>query len=166
MNRRLKEVLLFVLDPRSLILALAAFNLVHVWLLAGNDSSGAMVPPWYFPWGYFNEPTLLLGAAVFLRINRIWANCLSCVLSGYLLGYFVWLFATYRGGIRMALHYEWLSLKEQPFIDSWDGQYLFALVILCSSIFYVARATLRQKALTRAAANKGSMLRSNLFPSA
>jgi hypothetical protein len=158
MNRRLKKVLLFVVDPRSLILALAVFNLVHVWLLASNASGGAMVPPWYFPWGYFNEPTLLLAAAVFLRINRIWANCVSCVLSGYLLGYFVWLFAIYPEGIRVALHYEWLSLKQQPFIDSWDSQYLFALIMFCCSLLYLARATLRRNALRRTADNKALQL--------
>jgi hypothetical protein len=117
-----------------------------------------MVPPWFFPWGYFNEPTLLLVAAIFLRINRIWANCISCVLSGYLLGYFMWLFAIYPGEIRVALHYEWLSLKQGPFIDSWDCQYLFALIILCSSIFYLGRATLRRNFLRRTADNKALQL--------
>jgi hypothetical protein len=158
MNRRLKKVLLFLVDPRSLILALAVFNLVHVWVLCSHASGGAMVPPWYFPWGYFNEPTLLLAAAVFLRINRIWSNCVSCVLSGYLLGYFVRLFAIYPEGIRVALHYEWISLKQGPFIDSWDSQYLFAFIIFCCSIFYLAQTTLRRVTLNRTTDNKALQL--------
>jgi hypothetical protein len=117
-----------------------------------------MVPPWYFPWEYFNEPTLLLAAAVFLRIGRTWANCVSCILSGYLIGYFVWLFAIYPGGIRLALYYEWLSLEQGAFIDSWDFQYLFALIILCGSIFYLMRATLHRNFLLRPADNKALQL--------
>ncbi len=105
MNRGLKTVLFFVVDPRSLILAFAVFNFMHVWLLASNACGCGVVNPWYYPWSYFNEPTLLLAAAVFLRMDRIWTNCGSCILSGYLLGYFVWLFATYGEAIRVALHY-------------------------------------------------------------
>jgi hypothetical protein len=157
MNRRLKRVLLSLVDPRSLVLAFALFNFVHLWHLASNGGGG-VVPPWYFPWRYFNEPTLLLAAAVFLRINRIWASCVSCVLSGYLVGYFVWLFAIYPQSISVAFHYEWLSLKQDPFIDSWDGQYLFALIILCCSMFYLVRATLRRSALRRTADNKALQL--------
>jgi hypothetical protein len=68
----------------------------------------------------------------------------------------MWLFAIYPGEIRVALHYEWLSLKQGPFIDSWDGQ--FALIMLCSSIFYLARATLSRNALRRTADNKALQL--------
>jgi hypothetical protein len=157
MNRRLKRVLLFLVDPRSLVLAFSLFNFVHIWHLARNGGHG-VVPPWYFPWRYFNEPTLLLAAAVFLRINRIWASCVSGVLSGYLVGYFVWLFAIYPQSIWVALHYEWLSLKQGPFMDSWDGQYLFAFIILCCSMFYLARATRRRSAQRRTTDNKALQL--------
>jgi len=154
MNRRLRTVILFVVDPRSLILAFAVFNFVHVWRVASNSCCCGVVNPWFCSWSYTNEPTLLIIAAASLRLNRIWANGVSCVLSGYLLGYFVWLFVTYGDGIRVAIHYEWLSLKHQPFIESWDSQYLFAFIILCFSVFYVARAILRRVTLHRAADNK------------
>lgn len=151
MNRRLRTVLLFVVDPKSLILGFAVFNFILIWLKANNASGGGVVSPWYFPWSYFNEPTLLLAAAVFLRINRIWSSCVSCVLTGYLLGYFVWLFAIYGEGVRVALHYEWLSIKGHPFIGSWDSQYLFAFIVLCYSIFFLARAILRRRFLGKIA---------------
>jgi hypothetical protein len=154
MNRGLKTALFFVLDLRSLILAFAVFNFVHVWLLSSNSCCCGVVNPWFCSWNYVNEPTLSFAGAVFLRINRIWANCVSCVLSGYLLGYFVWLFASYPAGLRVAFHYEWLSLKHQPFIDSWDSQYLLALIIVCCSVIYLARAILRWNALRRTADNK------------
>jgi hypothetical protein len=169
MNRRLRTVLLLVVDPRSLILTFAVFNFVHVWRLASNSCCCGVVNPWFCSWNYFNEPTLLLTAAVFLRINRIWANCVSCILSGYLLGYFVWLFLSYPAGLRVAFHYEWLSLKHQPFIDSWDGQYLFAFITLCCSFFYLVRAILRRNSLRPAADNKsldasrGSVFRTKLL---
>jgi len=103
MNRRLRPVILFVVDRRSLILAFAVFNFVHVWRLASNSCCCGVVNPWFCSWSYTNEPTLLIIAAVSLRLNRVWANGVSCVLSGYLLGYFVWLFVTYGDGIRVAI---------------------------------------------------------------
>jgi len=154
MNSRLKTALFFVVDPRSLILAFAVFNFVHIWRLESTTSGGGVVSPWYFPWSYLNEPTLLLVGAVFLRMNLIWANCVSCILSSYLLGYFVWLFVSYPAGLRVAFHYEWLSLKRQPFIASWDSQYLLAFIILSCSVIYLARAILRLKALRSTADNK------------
>ncbi len=149
MNSRRKTVLSFVADPRSLILAFAVFNFVHIWLLARNTSGGGVVSPWYFPWSDINEPTLLLAAAIFLRVNRSWTLCASFALSGYLLGYFGWLFVRYPAGIRVALHYEWASLKYQPFIDSWDCQYLFALIVFSFTILYLARGIIRWSASRR-----------------
>jgi hypothetical protein len=43
---------------------------------------------------------------------------------------------------------------QYPYIvGSWDSQYLFALIILCCSIFYLTRSILRRNALRRAAYN-------------
>ena len=157
MNRRLRTVLFFVVDPRSLILAFAVLNFVHVGRLASNSCCCGVVNPWFCSWSYTNEPTLLLIAAVSLRMNRIWADGISCILSGYLLGYFVWLFVSYPAGLRVAFHYEWLSLKRQPFIESWDSQYLFAFIILSFSVFHLAGSILRRRTLRRAADNKSGM---------
>src|ERR1700752_270590 len=133
MTKGTKSTRQFLFDTRSIIFSVAVFNFILVWYECSRASGGGVVAPWYFPWSYFNEPTLLLIAAICLRIDRAWADYGSSIISGYLLGYCIWLFATYWGGVKMALYYEFASFKYQPFIGSWDSQYLLAAVI-----FFVA----------------------------
>jgi hypothetical protein len=152
MNRTFK----WVRDPRSPVLALALLNFVHVWLLAAHSCCAGVVSPWYVPWSYYNEPTLLPTAAVLLRMNRIWTNSVSCILSGYLVGYFVWLFVTYPAGPLVALHYERLVLKHQSFIESWDCQYLFASIVLCFSFSYLARGIHHRYVLGHASSDESN----------
>jgi hypothetical protein len=155
MNHKVKAVILLLLDPRSLILALSIVNYIVVWHEASNVSRGGVVQPWYFPWSHFNEPTLLLVAAFFLRLNRGWASGVSCILSAYLLGYVIWLFAVYPDGFMGALRYQWTYFqKYEPFVGSWESQYLFATVIFSCGIFYLTRGIVRRKALRRTADNK------------
>ena len=135
-TKAIKSTCQFLFDARSIIFSVAIFNFILVWYECSRASGGGVVSPWYFPWSYFNEPTLLLAAAVCLRVDRAWADFASSIMSGYLLGYWIWLFATYWGGFKMALYYEFASLKYQPFIGSWDSQYLLAAVI-----FFVAAAS-------------------------
>jgi hypothetical protein len=153
MNRRLKTVLCFVVDPRSLILVFAVFNFVHVWLLASNSCCCGVVNPWFCSWNYVHEPTILLGASLFLRLNRWWGNTAALLLSSYLIGYFIYLLS--RIDALEGLRNDWKVIRrEYPYIvGSWDSQYLFALIILCCSIFYLTRSILRRNALRRAADN-------------
>ena len=123
-------------DAKSIIFSVAIFNFVLVWYECSNASGGGVIAPWYFPWSYFNEPTLILVAAICLGIDRVWAVVVSSIVSGYLVGYWVWLFGTYWGGFKMALCYELATFKYQPFIGSWDSQYLLAALI-----FFVAASS-------------------------
>jgi hypothetical protein len=162
MNRRLKTSLLFVVDPRSLILAFAVFNFVHVWRLASNACCCGVVNPWFCSWNYTNEPTrytneptTLLVAALFLRANRWWGNIVSLVLSGYLLGYFLHILIVIYPPWD-ALRTSWQLMRhDYPYIvRSWESQYMLALVIFCVSAFFLIRGILRWNALRRAADNK------------
>ena len=155
MNPRLKSILLTVIDLRSFLVAFAIFNFVLVWRDAQHCMGGALVPPWYCPWSYANEPTILLAAAVVLRTNRWWANIAALILSGYLIGYFIHLLSIIAdpwNGLRT----DWkLMGVEYPYIvGSWDSQYIFALIVFCCSGFFVTRGILRWRALRRAAPNK------------
>jgi hypothetical protein len=136
MTKAIKLTPQFLFDARSIIFSIAIFNFILVWYECSNASGGGVVAPWYFPWSYFNEPTLILVAAIFLNLDRAWAGFASSIVSGYLLGYWIWLFTTYWGGFKMALYYEFASFKYQPFIGSWDSQYLLAAVI-----FFVTAAS-------------------------
>jgi hypothetical protein len=101
----------------------------------------------------------------------VWGNTVALLLSGYLVGYFIHILLIIYDPI-VALSYDWKIIRrDYPyFVGSWDFQYLFALIILCCSIFYLARAILRRKSLRRAADNKsldasgGSVFRNLIRP--
>ena len=148
MPQRVKSILRFVFDPRSLVFAFALFNFILIWTEArnlGNSGIACVVCPWYHPWSWFNEPTLLLVAALFVRLNRTWCYIVALILSGYLVSYSVRLFLQTEG----TLSQEWAYLRKfYPYIvGSWHSQYLFALVTFCCSGFYLARGTLRREAV-------------------
>src|ERR1700738_139685 len=167
MDQRLKVILFQLVDLRSIILAFALFNFILVWTWAGYITFACVVCPWYHPWSYLNEPTILLLAALFLRVNRWWGSTAAFILSGNLIGSFVYLLSRIPYDPVIALRGDWrLIQKYYPHIvGSWDSQYLFALIVLCCSMFYLARAILRRNVLRRAADNKsldrggGSVLR-------
>jgi hypothetical protein len=153
MNQRLKVILFQLVDLRSIILAFAMFNFILIWT-EDRDAGGiaCVVCPWYHPWNYLNEPTILLIAALFLRLNRWWGNTTAFVLAGYLIGSFVYLLSRIDDPIA-ALRGDWRLIRRYyPYIvDSWDSQCLFALIILCCSGFYLATAILRRNSLRRTA---------------
>ena len=153
MNQRFKAIILFLIDPRSLILAFALFNFILIWTEAWDLAYGGIACvacPWYDPWSWLNEPTLLLFSAFCLRLNRMWGYAIAIILSGYLVGYFILLI--FRFGMA-PLRADWLVIRmDYPYIvGSWDSQYFFALIILCCSMFYLARAILRANSLRRTA---------------
>ena len=153
MNKRLKIILLYLVDIRSIILVIAVFNFILIWMWDRNiGGTACVVCPWFHPWTYSNEPTVLLVAAVFLRVNRWWGNTISFALAGYLVGSFLYLLLRMEDPVA-GLRGDWRLIRmDYPyFVGSWDSQYLLALIILCCSNFYLARAILRRHALHRTA---------------
>jgi membrane protease YdiL (CAAX protease family) len=116
---------------------------------------GALVPPWYCPWSFTNEPTILLVAAIFLLLNRWWGNIVAFFLVGYLIGYFVHLLSIVYDPWQ-GLRNDWKTMRvDYPYIaGSWDSQYMFALLILFCSAFFLTRGILRWRASRLAADNK------------
>jgi hypothetical protein len=157
MNQRLKTLLLFLIEPRSIILLVALFNFIVIWSVAKQRAMLGITCaacPWYFPWYWDNEPTQLLIAAILLRLNRFLGSVIALLITGHLLGIVGYYFAVHPD----SFHYHWLFLRtaaSEPFhVLSWHGQYLFALIILCYSICYLTRTILRRKVLQRMADNK------------
>jgi hypothetical protein len=146
MTQAIKLTRQFLFDAKSIIFSVAIFNFILVWYECSNASGGGVIAPGYFPWSYFNEPTLILVVAICLRIDRVWAGLVSSMVSGYLIGYWIWLFATYWGGFKMALHYELATFKYQAFIGSWDSQYLLATLI-----FFVAASSSTRRIISHRA---------------
>jgi hypothetical protein len=163
MNQRFKAILLFLLDPRSIILAFALFNFILIWKKAwdlAHSGIACVVCPWYHPWSWFNEPSLLLAAALFLRLNKTKFSMVAVIFSGYLVGYFVHILLRIDDVVA-ALRADWRIIRmDYPYIfGSWVSQYLFAFIILCCSIFFSTRGViLRRKALHRTADNNALQL--------
>ena len=155
MNQRLKAILFYLVDIRSIILVFAAFNFILVWRWDKSITFACVVCPWFHPWSYANEPTILLIAAVFLRVNRWWGNTTAIILTGYLTGSFVYLLSRVEDPVA-GLRGDWRLIRtDYPYIvGSWDSQYVFALIVFCCSIFYLARTILRWNSSRRTADNK------------
>ena len=157
MNQRLKRILLAQVEARSIILLLALFNFIVIWTVAQQRAMLGITCaacPWYFPWYWDNEPTQLLIAAIVLRLNRVLGSFIALVITGCLL----WMFGHYFVVQPDSFHYEWLWVRRvttQPFeVLSGHGQYAFALIIVCCSIFYLTRTILRANSPRRTADNK------------
>ena len=156
MNQRLKAIILYLVNIRSLILYFALFNLILVWRWDASITFACVVCPWFHPWSYWNEPTILLVAALFLRLNRWWGNATAFALTGYLIGSFVYLLSRIDDPVA-GLRGDWRLIRtDYPYIvGSWDSQYVFAVIIFCCSIFFLTRSILRRSALRRSADNSG-----------
>ena len=153
MNRKLKAILFYLLDVRSTILAFAVFNFILIWRWDADITFACFMCAWYHPWSYLNEPSILLVAALFLRANRWWGNLVAFILNSYLIGYFAYLLS--HTNAVAALRADWRIIRMlYPYIvGSWDSQYLFALIVLCCSTFYLTRDILRRNAIRRTADN-------------
>jgi hypothetical protein len=154
MDRRVKATVLYLIDARSIILAFALFNFILVQTWDREITLACVACPWYHPWSYLNEPSILLVAALLLRVSRWWGNTAAFVLTGYLIGSFIYLLSRIEDPVA-GLRGDWRLIRsEYPYIvGSWDSQYLFALIILACSVSYLARAILRRNALRHTADN-------------
>lgn len=89
MKKRSNTTLPYLVDLRSILLGFAIFNFSAAWVMNSRIHFTCAACPWYHPWSYLNEPTILLVAALFLRANRWWTNTVALLFSSYLIGYFV-----------------------------------------------------------------------------
>lgn len=140
MERRASAILRYLVDLRSILLAFAVFNFIITWLMDAAIHFACVVCPWYHPWSYLNEPTILLVSSLFLRANRWWGNTIALLLSGYLICYFLHILLMIDDPVT-ALSYDWKVIQmDYPYlVGSWDSQYLFALIVFCYSALSLKR---------------------------
>lgn len=125
-----RSILGYFTDFRSILVGFAIFNFATIWLLDAQIHFTCAACPWYHPWSGFNEPTLLLAACLFLRVNGWWANTVALLLTGYLIGYFVRLFVFFEHPLSIFMNCLKLLERQYPyFVASWESQYLLAVVV-------------------------------------
>src|SRR5262245_58430864 len=93
MNLRLKSIIFYLVEIRSLIVYFALFNFILIWRWDASITFACVVCPWYHPWSYWNEPTVLLVAEVFQRFDYWWANAIAMAFATYVIGWAVYLFS-------------------------------------------------------------------------
>ena len=125
------------LDPKSILFGVAVFNFMLLWFQTHTMRCAGVACPWYYPWSYFNEPTILLVAAFFLFLGRIWSYALSSCLSGYLVGQLISLYVVHDlSPLAMLLD------PDARIIYEWQTQYILASAILLLTAFYLVRAVM------------------------
>jgi hypothetical protein len=145
-ERRASAILGYLGNLRSILLAFAIFNFIITWMMDAEIHFTCAACPWFHPWSYLNEPTILLVSALFLSTNRWWGNTIALFLSGYLIGHFVHILLIIDDPV-MALRYDWKVIRmDYPYlVGSWDSQYLFALIVFCYSALSLKRNFLSRK---------------------
>lgn len=149
MNHTAKNVLRPLWNGRSAVLIVALYNFLLIYRIASNWSLDCMICPWYTEWSFSNNPSLILMAAIALRLGRRTGSFLALVASGVVV---------IRGlGLNLELmrHGEWLeswghlaSFQMNPFL-SLHTQYLFGLFIFIMSVS-MARKALRYAGIQQA----------------
>ena len=120
----------------------ALYNFVLIYRIATNWSLDCVLCPWYTEWSYSNASSLILLAAIALRLGRRTGSFIALVSCGVIV---------VRGlalNLQLLRHGEWLEswshlvgVQMNPFL-SLQTQYVFALFIFIMSAS-VARKALR-----------------------
>ena len=152
MKQQIKSTPLSLVKPKSIVFGLAWFNFILLWVEGVLMRVGAcLVCPWFIPWSYTNEPSLLLAAASFLWISKRWSYVISGVLSGYVIGRLVYIFTfgdmTPLERLRGLLNYRGHILTE------WTNQPVLAMIIFSFAVFYLGRDIYRKNRPHRTASN-------------
>jgi hypothetical protein len=138
----MKNLLRPLLDVRSIVLIVAFYNFILVYRIAHNWTLGCMLCPWYTEWSFLNPPSLLLLAAIALRLGSRAGCFVALVASGVL--------------VAQGIKFNYVLLQYGEWMESWSGmrgfeinpflflntQYLLALLVFILSVF-LTRKTLR-----------------------
>jgi len=125
------------LNPRFIVFGVAEFNFVLIWLTAHTMPGACVVCPWFVPWTYFNEPTLLLIAACALCVGRRFSYCIALTLSGYLIMGLI--YRAWAYDLNLIEIARQLFSPDQELVYDWQSQYILSVVVLMVAVFYLAK---------------------------
>ena len=136
MNYRRRKTLCWF-EPKLVVFGMTVANFVLLWYTALRMGGVAcLVCPWFYHWSYFNEPTLLLIAAVSILFSRFWSYLIGLGLSGYLLGDLVYRFVVYDLSVVDLARFS----PYQEIVYAWQIQYLLAFVVFVEAALYLVSA--------------------------
>ena len=124
-------------EPKLVVFGMTVANFVLLWYTALRMGGVAcVVCPWFYPWTYFNEPTLLLIAGVSILFSRFWSYLIGLGLSSYLLGDLVYRFAAYDLSVVGLARFS----PYEEIVYAWQIQYLLAFVVFVEAALYLVSA--------------------------
>jgi hypothetical protein len=136
MNFRRRKTLRWF-EPKLVIFGMTVANFVLLWYTALRMGGVAcVVCPWFYPWTYFNAPTLLLIAGVSILFSRFWSFLIGLGLSGYLLGDLFYRFIVYDLGVVDLARFS----PYEEIVYAWQIQYLLGLVVFVEATVYLVSA--------------------------
>jgi hypothetical protein len=136
-----KDILRYLTDLRSILLACAIFNFVVMTVVATETRQSCLVHPWHEPYRDLIAPTLVLVSSLSLCVNRWWGYTVALLASGCLIGLFVYLFliADLITSANSDVLVFWI---EHPYFGGF--QYLFAMIAFSYSAFSLRRKIVRK----------------------
>ena len=146
MREKAKTVLLALLSPKTLILGVAVYNCIVVWMASGSPGI-CWYCPWYWRWSFTNEPSRLIVAACCLRLGMRWGSLAAIGLSGFTLLQGISLYASVEGGWKLLRSFSELW-TDNPML-SLHTQYLLASVILVYAVTCFIRSVSQRSTLYR-----------------
>ena len=148
MKQKIKSLIIY--SPKIILFCFALYNFASLWFEASRGPSG-LVSPWYKDWSYYNEPSLLLYAAIFLLFKNRFSNLISSVLSGSVIAYGVYLISRFSGWLEwfkwLPKHWKFIRELEFDILKEWEIQLILATFIFGFSIFYFIREKSRGRLL-------------------
>ena len=147
MKETAKTMLLTLLTPKTIILSVALYNFIFIWLTARDWSLNCFIDPWYSTWSFTNEPTRLLLAACGLCLSMRWSYLAAIGLSGSTLLHAVYVYVDlFWHGELLA---SWMALVQMHPLLSLHGQYILAGVIFVYAVGCFRSSLSRRNSLYR-----------------
>ena|ERR1043165_3197588 len=146
MKRRVRGIVRYLVDLRSILMAFAIFDFVVILMMASEIQYLCIVSGRYQPLSYLIGPTILLVSSLFLSAKRWWGNTVALLASGCFIGYFVYVLLV-DPVIGLRSHWE---LNQIYFPYFFGFHYLFAVIVFCYAALSLRRNFLSQKVTTPA----------------
>lgn len=131
MKNRIKTILLALLEPKSILLGVALFYFILIWMHARRiaDDNGLYTGyVWYDTWIVNNETTLLLLASAALWFSRKWSYPVAIGLSLLILVQGIPFYLDQDRGLLRHREFAWAH-GLNPFLQQ-DVQYLLSGIVL------------------------------------
>lgn len=129
-----------IYTPKIIIFCFALYNFASIWFSVKlSEGIACIACPWYKPLTFYNEPSLLFYAAIFLLLNRRQSNLLAVGLSGFVFGKGIYLISRF-GWLNwlkwLPQQWEYIRRDDLDVLKEWEAQIVFALIVFGFSIYY------------------------------